>query len=371
MKHGIRILILCGALLIAPVWALAASACPEIAQKALEAADKLCASAGRNQACYGNVSLTAEAQPGAQNFTFEKAGDIVNVAALKTLKLSPMDETSGKWGVALLRLQANLPDTLPGQNVTFLVFGDVELTNAVDANDTTKRPMQAFYLRSGVKDAPCSAAPESGLLVQTPEGVGEVSLTINEVNVQLGSTVFFQSDGSQSGEMEVSTLEGAAYFQVGDETHPVVPGAQLRVRGRRLLGGPQAAAAAPAPGAESTLDPLSLPSGGGPTPAFEPEAFNENGLKALPLKFLKRKVNLPPALKQDDLKKLRARIAAGGRLCGVDPFPSCDRFRQPPENPRRNPGNQQPNNQQPGSLPTQLPALPSLPNLPKPPGTRK
>jgi hypothetical protein len=38
------------------------------------------------------------------------------------------------WGVALMRLQANIPETLPGQNVTFLLFGDVEIRNAVETN---------------------------------------------------------------------------------------------------------------------------------------------------------------------------------------------------------------------------------------------
>ena len=30
-----------------------------------------------------------------------------------------------------MRLQANIPDTLPGQSVSFLVFGDVQLENKV------------------------------------------------------------------------------------------------------------------------------------------------------------------------------------------------------------------------------------------------
>ena len=30
--------------------------------------------------------------------------------------------------------------------------------------------MQAFYFRSGIGDAPCAEAPNSGILIQTPEG---------------------------------------------------------------------------------------------------------------------------------------------------------------------------------------------------------
>ena len=37
----------------------------------------------------------------------------------------------------MLRVQANLPDTAPGQNVTMLLFGDVQLENAVTNPTTT------------------------------------------------------------------------------------------------------------------------------------------------------------------------------------------------------------------------------------------
>jgi hypothetical protein len=105
--------------------------CPAIVQTALEATQTLCSAAGRNQVCYGNVLVTAEPQPGVADFRFERQGDIVSVESLQSLRLSAMDLDQGMWGVSLMRLQANLPDTLPGQNVTFLVFGDVEMINRV------------------------------------------------------------------------------------------------------------------------------------------------------------------------------------------------------------------------------------------------
>ncbi len=55
----------------------------------------------------------------------------------------------------MLRIQANLPDTMPGQNVTILLFGDVSIYNADSEDDETYGPMQAFYFRAGVGDAPC------------------------------------------------------------------------------------------------------------------------------------------------------------------------------------------------------------------------
>src|SRR5687767_6084973 len=105
--------------------------CPAMVQSALEVTQTLCATAGRNQVCYGNFLVTAEPQPGITDFRFERQGDIVSAESLQSLRLSAMDLDQGMWGVSLMRLQANLPDTLPGQNVTFVVFGDVEMVNRV------------------------------------------------------------------------------------------------------------------------------------------------------------------------------------------------------------------------------------------------
>ena len=81
----------------------------------------------------------------------------------------------------------------------FLMFGDVEIDNAVsDGSDFT--PMQAFYFRSGVGDAGCAEAPESGMLIQTPEGVEEVFLNVNGANMLLGSTAFLQAGVNRDDE---------------------------------------------------------------------------------------------------------------------------------------------------------------------------
>src|SRR5258705_11860560 len=93
--------------------------CPEIVQAAIAATDAQCSTTGRNQACYGNVNLEAIPQPGIDNFSFSTPGDIVAVSDIENLTLSSKVEESGEWGIALLQLQANLPDSLPGQNVTF------------------------------------------------------------------------------------------------------------------------------------------------------------------------------------------------------------------------------------------------------------
>ncbi len=104
--------------------------CTDLVQQALTTVDTACAPTGRNQACYGNLALLATPRDGAQGFRFDRQGDLTDIADLATLQLQQLDLVTKVWGIALMKVQANLPDTLPGQNVTFLLFGDVKVENA-------------------------------------------------------------------------------------------------------------------------------------------------------------------------------------------------------------------------------------------------
>lgn len=282
--------------------------CLTIVQDALEAADSACDGIARNQACYGNITLEAEAQLGVTDFEFTRPGDVENIAGMKTLRLSPLDRANNEWGVALMRIQANLPDTVPGQNVTFLLFGNVEITNRVESNTeplvlsvtaqtgaNIRRqpstdapiigslpsglavqadgrledgswlrirlpeqaengwvftdlltidgdmqmldviqpsapvfgPMQAFYFQTGEDDAPCAEAPDSGILIQTPQGAGRITLSVNDVDIQLGSTAYLQAQAS--GEMTVNILEGQARVEANGSAQFVPAGTRVRV----------------------------------------------------------------------------------------------------------------------------------------------
>lgn len=337
------------------------NSCPSIVQNALAVTDTACERTGRNQTCYGNFRLEAVAQPGFDNILLRQRGDIADVAAISTLALSSMNADAEEWGVALMRIQANLPEALPGQNVTFLLFGDVEIENAVPSNtepvtfDVTATsninirsgpstnddilgglatgeqllasgrltdgswlrvelpdgsvgwvfaelvtsegeistlnmvdpsgeetaappygPMQAFYFRSGVGDAPCAEAPDSGILIQTPEGVGEITLVANEVNIALSSTVYLQAQAP--GEMTINGIEDQARVGAFNVTRTVVAGTRLRV----------------------PLDENRAASG--PPGPLEPYDFER--LQALPLQNLDRQVPLLPALSQQAITVL-------------------------------------------------------------------
>lgn len=284
--------------------------CSAIARSALDAVQAVCGDTGRNQVCYGNISIDAEASDSATNFAFEKAGDIADLSDISSLRLKTLDYFSDEWGVALLRVQASLPDDAP-QNVTMLLFGNVNIANdgvgelvnlpvatttasnvrlspssngpvlgsvtasaelvangritngigeewirvqfdrgpggvgwvwgnlittAGDRNTLVELesqnarpygPMQAFTFTSGQDDRPCTTAPDSGILIQTPAGVGEINFLINEVDIRVGSTVFLQNVPNRN--MAIRTLEGRVLTTVDSVTRLVPQGSQINI----------------------------------------------------------------------------------------------------------------------------------------------
>jgi hypothetical protein len=194
------------------------AACPAIVGTALDMAGEVCAGLGRNTACYGHDRVEAILRAEDGGLAFAAPADRVPLAALETLHTAALDESTEEWGVAVLHVQANLPDTLPGQAVTMLLMGDASLEDASTEDaapgtatppaestpQATPAPMQAITFHSGLGGATCQEAAGS-LLVQSPEGM-EVALTINGLDVQLGSTALFSTVPAEDGEALVASL---------------------------------------------------------------------------------------------------------------------------------------------------------------------
>jgi LysM repeat protein len=115
----------------APVLAQENVACPALVELALSQVGDNCGNLGRNTACYGynRVDATFVADFGPDYFS--RPADQSPLENLQTIRTAPLDMGMGQWGVAVLNMQANVPDTLPGQAVTFLLFGDSEIEDAV------------------------------------------------------------------------------------------------------------------------------------------------------------------------------------------------------------------------------------------------
>jgi LysM repeat protein len=112
------------------------STCPELVTQALEAMQDNCSTTGRNQACYGYDQVEASFLVDVDDDFFSEPADVADVANVETIRTAPLSVDNDSWGVALLNIQADLPNTLPGQNVTFILMGDVEIENAVAPEDT-------------------------------------------------------------------------------------------------------------------------------------------------------------------------------------------------------------------------------------------
>src|SRR5436190_8643260 len=87
--------------------------CSELLTLAETTVGLVCDPLGRNQACYGNTHVSVDLKPNIKA-PFTKSGDIIELLSIQRLITSPLDMNTKEWGIAVLKAQANLPDTLPG-----------------------------------------------------------------------------------------------------------------------------------------------------------------------------------------------------------------------------------------------------------------
>jgi len=195
--------------------------CEALIDFALDTTTESCDGAGLNQVCYGNraVDLTAAIE----EYSFEDPGDRVEIEEVRQMVLAPLDVDESEWGIVFMQLQADLENTIPGQNITFLLFGDTEL-NVEDPVDG----LHTFVLRNGIGlgGSDCEAAPPDGLLVQTPDEDITLSFNLNGVEVSLGSTAFFTAP---EGVLTMDVIEGEGQATSDGETQNVPAGTGVNV----------------------------------------------------------------------------------------------------------------------------------------------
>jgi len=112
-----------------------ANACPALVQKALTDIGTNCSEVGRNSACYGFNRVAASFLEAQEENFFSTPADRTELRLLDTLQTAPLDSTNNLWGIAVLNVQANVPNSLPGQAVVFMLLGDVQIDNAVAPED--------------------------------------------------------------------------------------------------------------------------------------------------------------------------------------------------------------------------------------------
>jgi len=217
--------------------------CQELIDRAMQSSDDSCIRMGSNQACYGNNTLLSELISGTAS-QFSQPGDMVSVADLKRLAASPLALASEEWGIAIFKVMANLPRSLPGETITMVVFGNTTLDNA-SAN------LQTFFFSSTLGQIECDQVPFDGLMITMPDGSG-VSFVINGAEMTIMGNASLQA--TQNGSMQVSMYSGSASITSNGQSQIVTAGQSTSMD----LGGPQGTSAVSPPSPPQPLSPEDL-----------------------------------------------------------------------------------------------------------------
>lgn len=143
-----------------------AASCDALVTAALERLADTCIGLGRNEVCYGNDFVAATLSD--ESYFFDRPGDIVPVTAIQELNTSSSDPDTGQWGIALMDVQADLPNSNEG--VRILLFGGTRLTP--EATEVEDLPTCTF-LNTTPSNLNLRAAPDPSANVFDVLGIGE------------------------------------------------------------------------------------------------------------------------------------------------------------------------------------------------------
>lgn len=134
----ISILFTASVLLLLPIHALMQDICPPLVKQALTEVGENCSDLSKNSACYGFNRVEATFSQSVADDFFSKPADLADIVSLSSINTVPLDTETNLWGVAVMSIQANIPNSLPGQSVRFIMLGDVSVDNAVPADQAAQ-----------------------------------------------------------------------------------------------------------------------------------------------------------------------------------------------------------------------------------------
>lgn len=192
--------------------------CKQLVEQAMQESEAFCQNIGTNQLCYGNFSIEADLAQGA-NVDFSERGDVIDVDILRRLSAAPLDLATQAWGIAVFKVTANLPRSLPGQTVTVLVFGNTTL-------DKDEPGLQTFYFFSDTGQVICDEVPFDGLFITMPDGVG-AQFNINGAELVLTGTASITATLGEG--MNINLYSGSAQVTSDGQTQIFGPGQQVSI----------------------------------------------------------------------------------------------------------------------------------------------
>ncbi len=191
--------------------------CPVIVTQALNAIGENCREMARNTACYGYTLVDGTFFEEVPDDYFSSPADRADLLTLVALRTSGLDESRQQWGIALMHVQADVPNLTPGQAVTFIIMGDAQVENRVTPDEavlpgqpitvSVMRRLQVYEAPS-VTSAPVSVIDAGGALP-----ADAIDATGSWVRV-----LIFDEDGENG----IGWIERAAVDSPGLNTLPIV-----------------------------------------------------------------------------------------------------------------------------------------------------
>lgn len=143
-----------------------AASCIPLVDQALAELAQNCASLDGQTACYAAGSVTAAGSV----VNFSQPGDRAGLSGLDSLQTAALDVASAQWGVAALNVQANVPTSVDGLAVLYLLLGDVTLENAV-APESAVQPGEPITVTTLVgSNIRVSPSTDGTVLASAPPG---------------------------------------------------------------------------------------------------------------------------------------------------------------------------------------------------------
>lgn len=201
-----------------------------------------------------DLRVTAAQGANLRDMPTREAGVITQLPAQRSLK------AIGRSGDANWLLVYDKPQRRGwiSQSVVSLPELELPIMEAADAPPSLWLPSQRFDFRSGMKDAPCAAAPQSGILLQTPKAGSPIAFIINGARLRLSGTAWLQAQ--ISGGLHVHLMDGGGRLSTAQGEADLDPGRFSAVALERNDNGGLTPAAAPSPPAAYAYhDLINLP----------------------------------------------------------------------------------------------------------------
>lgn len=191
MNARYRRLLVCALLLLSAHFTSAQDlTCSETVAAAFESMRDNCADMPRDSLCYGHAPAAASFAAGDYAAEFAAPGALAPLVGLESLSTSADAAEAEGWGVAVINIGANLPQTYEGPGIIALLAGDAAVVNELDPADvmqvgaplsTIATEATALYKNPGVIPAPVgSLAVEELVLVDAFDNTADWLRVVNE-----------------------------------------------------------------------------------------------------------------------------------------------------------------------------------------------